>query len=69
MRLTNEGINEENFMIRFGINLDVLYSKEITILLSQNLIEWIYIKGVRHLRLTQKGRLLGNQVFMQFILD
>jgi oxygen-independent coproporphyrinogen-3 oxidase len=69
MRLTEEGINEENFMIRFGINLDVLYSKEITILLSQNLIEWIYIKGVRHLRLTQKGRLLGNQVFMQFILD
>ena len=69
MRLTEEGISAENFLIRFGVSLDEVYSKEIIKLLDQKLVEWIVVEGHRHLRLTRKGRLLGNQVFMQFIRD
>ncbi|MDP2964661.1 MAG: radical SAM family heme chaperone HemW [Pelolinea sp.] len=69
MRLTEEGISAENFLKRFGVSLDEVYSKEITKLLHQVLVEWVMVEGHSHLRLTKKGRLLGNQVFMQFIRD
>ena len=69
MRLTTEGINAENFVKRFGVRLDEVYSKEITKMYSQGLVEWVELEDCKHLRLTHRGRLLGNQVFMQFIRD
>lgn len=69
MRLTAEGVSAENFLKRFGIGLDEAFSREISKLLDQKLVEWIELGSQSHLRLTKKGRLLGNQVFMQFILD
>ncbi|MCJ7519741.1 MAG: radical SAM family heme chaperone HemW [Anaerolineaceae bacterium] len=69
MRLTTEGINAEDFVERFGVRLDEVYSKEITKMYSQGLVEWVELEGCKHLRLTHRGRLLGNQVFMQFIRD
>jgi oxygen-independent coproporphyrinogen III oxidase len=69
LRLTNEGIHAELFQKRFGMSLEALYSKEIHKLVEQNLIEMVLIDGSNHLRLTKYGRLLGNQVFMRFLLD
>ena len=69
MRLTKEGISEKDFVERFGAQLEIIYSKEIAILQKRELVEWIVIYDQRRLRLTQKGRLLGNQVFLEFIRD
>jgi oxygen-independent coproporphyrinogen-3 oxidase len=69
MRLTQEGINSKNFVKRFGTNLEDVYSKEIKNLLNRELVEWIEIDNQRLFRMTKKGRLLGNQVFMEFISD
>lgn len=69
MRLTDEGVNEERFFERFKVNLDEIYSKEISKLIERKLIEWIVTNEGRRLRMTRKGRLLGNQVFLEFIRD
>ena len=69
MRLTNEGISAKDFVERFGVQLEMIYSKEIANLQKRELVEWIVKNGQRQLRLTQKGRLLGNQVFLEFIRD
>jgi oxygen-independent coproporphyrinogen-3 oxidase len=81
LRLTQQGVREEEFQNRFGRSLHEVYGKEIAQLLKVGLIEWIKIsplpltlratqtkreEGVG-LRLTKRGRLLGNQVFMKFI--
>jgi oxygen-independent coproporphyrinogen-3 oxidase len=69
MRLTEEGVGADRFLSRFGVSLDLTYTNEIKKLIDQGLVEWAEIEGDKHLRLTKNGRLLGNQVFMQFIKD
>jgi len=69
MRLTEEGISSVVFAERFGIRLETIYSKEITNLQKRDLVEWFVKNGQQRLRLTQTGRLLGNQVFLEFIRD
>jgi oxygen-independent coproporphyrinogen-3 oxidase len=63
LRLVQEGVSVRTFKARFGRDLDELYSREIDELLHLGLLER---QGDR-LRLTPRGRLLGNQVFMRFI--
>lgn len=63
LRLTQEGVSQTTFFDRFGVGLDEVYSIEINSLIQQGLLEW---QG-DNLRLTKPGRLLGNQVFVQFI--
>ena len=63
LRLTDEGISADEFQSRFGIRLLDLYGKEVESLRLKGLVEW----KEDHLRLTRRGRLLGNQVFMQFV--
>jgi oxygen-independent coproporphyrinogen-3 oxidase len=82
LRLTHEGISSSEFEKRFGKRLGDEYGKEIDELLKLGLIESPSPtraersdseagRGVRGegeiLRLTQRGRLLGNQVFMRFV--
>jgi oxygen-independent coproporphyrinogen-3 oxidase len=72
LRLTQEGIREEEFQKRFGQPLREVYGKEIDELLNQGLIEYpspISERGVgsERIRLTQRGRLLGNKVFVRFV--
>jgi oxygen-independent coproporphyrinogen-3 oxidase len=65
LRLTSEGISAEKFEIRFGKTLMSVYPKEIDELIDWGLLEWV---GEREaLRITKKGRILGNQVFVRFI--
>jgi oxygen-independent coproporphyrinogen-3 oxidase len=73
LRLTQEGVSLVEFEKRFGKSLREEYGKEIEELLKLGLIEQTDSPlpmgeglGVR-VRLTPRGRLLGNQVFMRFV--
>jgi oxygen-independent coproporphyrinogen-3 oxidase len=63
LRLTQEGISADTFEARFDRELTDMFGEEIDELVNLELLEW---QGDR-LRLTQRGRLLGNQVFMRFV--
>jgi len=66
LRLTQRGVREEEFYHRFGCSMMEIYGKKIDRLIALELIEW-YTSPSKGLRLTYKGRLLGNQVFIQFV--
>jgi oxygen-independent coproporphyrinogen III oxidase len=63
LRLTQEGVSEAAFRARFGQSLLEVFTGPISRLISLGLLEWA---GDR-LRLTERGRLLGNQVFVEFV--
>jgi oxygen-independent coproporphyrinogen-3 oxidase len=64
LRLTQEGISLEAFRERFGCELWAVFGRALDRLIAVRLIE--RTAGDR-VRLTQRGRLLGNQVFMEFV--
>jgi oxygen-independent coproporphyrinogen-3 oxidase len=66
LRLTREGISAAGFQQRFGLELSQTFAAQISGLAVLGLLEWAG-NGMNVLRLTRKGRLLGNQVFMEFI--
>jgi len=76
LRLTQEGVSTSAFRKRFGCELDSVFGKEIEELVGLGLLEKIdeehpplspvQPQGFR-LRLTQRGHLLGNQVFIRFV--
>jgi oxygen-independent coproporphyrinogen III oxidase len=63
LRLTREGVSAEDFVDRFGVQMRTVFDKEIDELVGLGLLEW----AGPVLRLTKRGRLLGNQVFMRFV--
>ena len=63
LRLTEEGVSAMDFEQRFGKKLQNVFAVEIEKLIRFGLLEW---KNER-LRLTVRGRLLGNQVFIEFV--
>ena len=72
LRLTREGIAASAFRQRFGRELKDVYQNEIDELIHLGLLEWNQktskeFESSEVLRLTRRGRLLGNQVFMRFI--
>jgi oxygen-independent coproporphyrinogen-3 oxidase len=70
LRLTREGVAVPAFRQRFGCELMDVYQNEIDELLRLGLLEWQtseFSQNPEVLRLTKRGRLLGNQVFMRFI--
>ena len=66
LRLTEEGVSSKRFEARFGVSLEAAFDKPIRDLQRAGLLEWAGDAG-EVLRLTQRGRLLGNRVFMEFI--
>jgi oxygen-independent coproporphyrinogen-3 oxidase len=66
LRLVQEGISASEFQQRFGVSLSDRFASQIQQLISLGLLEWVEAPDLR-LRLTVKGRLLGNQVFMEFV--
>ncbi len=58
-----EGVSLEDFEERFGLPLTEAYEAQIRVLVSQGLLD---MNG-RGLRLTPRGRLLGNEVFERFL--
>ncbi|MFZ5910548.1 MAG: radical SAM family heme chaperone HemW [Chloroflexota bacterium] len=73
LRLTREGVSPETFHARFGRDLRAVFGREIEELLRLGLLEWAEIqtsevsRTSEVLRLTVRGRLLGNQVFLRFV--
>lgn len=67
LRLVEEGIAEDDFKKRFNLDLREVYPREIDQLFEDGLLEYFVHKGRDIIRLTPRGRMLGNQVFMQFI--
>jgi len=63
LRLTREGVSTDIFRRRFGHELETVFGKEIADLIRLGLLE----RQSQRLRLTRRGRLLGNQVFMRFV--
>jgi oxygen-independent coproporphyrinogen-3 oxidase len=64
LRLTQEGVSEGEFYRRFGQPMRTIYGKEIDGLLRLGLIE---NDSGSKIKISQRGRLLGNQVFMRFV--
>jgi oxygen-independent coproporphyrinogen-3 oxidase len=67
LRLVQEGVSDKRFRSRFGEGLDQVYGEQIEPLIRSGLLEWNGEDDNPCLRLTAKGRLLGNQVFLEFI--
>jgi oxygen-independent coproporphyrinogen-3 oxidase len=65
LRLTREGIELGEFRRRFGRELSEVYGREIEELKTAGLLE--AADGSAVIRLTKRGRLLGNQVFVCFV--
>lgn len=63
LRLTREGVSAENFSSRFGLQVRDVFGSEIDELIGLGLLE----QFGDIVRLTKRGRLLGNQVFMRFV--
>jgi len=63
LRLTREGVSAQTFLERFGQKLADVFGKEIEDLIRLGLLEW----QAERLRLTRRGRLLGNQAFGRFV--
>jgi oxygen-independent coproporphyrinogen-3 oxidase len=66
LRLTEEGVETLRFKDRFGKTIDDCFHPQIEELIKEGLLEWIGRKN-QALRLTPKGRLLGNRVFREFV--
>lgn len=66
LRLTQEGVSAKEFESRFGISLGEVFGIEIDRLVSLGLLEWVGEQALS-LHLTSRGRILGNQVFMEFV--
>jgi oxygen-independent coproporphyrinogen-3 oxidase len=75
LRLTNVGVAESDFRLRFGSGLLDVYPREIEELVKNGLLEYAKTSEAPKngetsevcLRLTKRGRLLGNQVFVKFV--
>jgi oxygen-independent coproporphyrinogen-3 oxidase len=63
-RLTQEGVSESEFQMRFGRPMRDVYGKEIAELRELGLIEE---EASGRIKITKHGRLLGNHVFMKFV--
>lgn len=59
-----QGVSEKKFQEKFGSNLNEVFPNVIEKLMKDGLVE---MNGV-FLRLTHKGKLLGNEVFQAFLL-
>ncbi len=65
LRLVQEGISNTVFTRHFNRSLMEVYGAQIKRLISQGLLEWA--GGEDILRLSQRGKLMGNRVFREFI--
>ena len=63
LRLVQEGVEDVRFRARFGIGLDEAFGAEIAALVQRGLLERLSDR----VRLTPDGKLLGNQVFAEFL--
>ncbi len=66
LRLVDEGVSASAFERRFQTSLERRYARQMPRLIQLGLLEWVGEKKER-LRITKNARLVGNQVFKEFI--
>ena len=66
LRLVQEGVSAAQFARRFGVAVTDVFGKEIEKLTRLGLLEWV---DGDQLRLTPRGVMVGNQVFLNFVGD
>jgi oxygen-independent coproporphyrinogen-3 oxidase len=59
----NAGVSDAHFQDRCGAELDAVYAVELADLVELGLLD----RDDRGVRLTERGRMLGNQVFQRFV--
>ena len=62
-----EGVSCARFERRFGLPLEQAYGDEIAAAVADGLLECASGRGVDRVRLTRRGALLGNRVFVRFV--
>lgn len=67
LRLVDTGVAESDFKSRFGSGLLDIYPNEIAESIQSGLLEKKTSESSDVFRLTKRGRLLGNQVFVRFV--
>jgi oxygen-independent coproporphyrinogen III oxidase len=65
----NAGLDMNYFAQRFGVEVEDIFGETIATLRKWGLLEEWKISTTRHLRLTERGRLVGNEVFERFLLE
>jgi oxygen-independent coproporphyrinogen-3 oxidase len=65
----NDGLDIDRFERRFNVDFGSLYGKRIADLLTWKILEQVDVAGARRLRLTEQGRLVGNEAFERFLPD
>jgi oxygen-independent coproporphyrinogen-3 oxidase len=63
LRLVEEGVEASAFTQRFGVSLEAVFGEDLAELEGQGLLE----RAGESVRLTRKGHLLGNRVFLHFV--
>ncbi len=63
LRLVEQGVSATKFEQRFGKKIESVFQKQLLELVGNGALEWVG----DHVRLTERGKMVGNQVFMQFI--
>ena len=66
LRLTDEGVSQQEFLQRFGFTCRQLFSKQLQRCFDFQLLE-MFGENEDRIRLTPRGKLMGNQVFMEFV--
>lgn len=66
LRLTQEGVSRNDFQERFSYSLEEIFGEKIKKLIITGLIEEDPLNKER-LKLTRKGTLFGNRVFIEFV--
>jgi len=66
LRLLQEGVSDETFTKRYGQGIEAAFPEALKLLHGKGLLAW-HENGTRQLRLTERGMMLGNQVFMEFV--
>ena len=79
LRLTREGVSADTFRERFGQEMEVVFGREIEELVRLGLLERVALpiakreevgvvpQSEKRVRLTGRGRLLGNLAFIRFV--
>ena len=67
LRLTREGVSNAAFRARYGQDISAAFPEEVHRLLAKGLVEWVDFPDGSHVRLTRRGKMLGNQAFMEFV--
>jgi oxygen-independent coproporphyrinogen-3 oxidase len=65
LRLTDKGVSNRSFQARFDRGLVEVFGQEIEDLVRLGLLEWVDANDI--IRLTRRGRQVGNQVFLRFV--